>query len=150
MRRFLKIYSRLPSIAAAADKAGISESIVYRWKRTSPWFAERCKRAERSGIDYAFGRLFQKGVDNLDTAALLAILRAYRPEFQPKPKEVTHTHTETKVSASFASTTISASQLTDAEIAEMDRILKKMGVPEQLLQAEQLALEGATAKPPTP
>ena len=135
MRKFLAIYSRYPSVAWAADRAGVAESIVYRWKRISPWFAERCKRAERSALDYVYGALHHKAVAKLDTTALLAILRAYRPDFQPKPKEHNHKHTgQPPANVNVSNTHIAFGHFTDEEMELFDRLLAKAGVPEHMLK----------------
>jgi hypothetical protein len=42
---------------------------------------------------------------------------------------------EHTVHANFSSTSITAGHLTDDELETMDRLLKKMGVPEHLLKA---------------
>ncbi len=68
-----------------------------------------------------------------DLAALALIAKAQIPEFQAPPKQVPHMHTAPPTHVSVSSTSITFGHFTDEEMDTLDRLLKKAGVPEHLL-----------------
>jgi len=64
---------------------------------------------------------------------MLAILRAKDPWFQPKPKHVEHTHETAPPDVSLSNTTINVGILMDDELETLNRLLKKVGMPDQAL-----------------
>jgi hypothetical protein len=68
---------------------------------------------------------------------LLAILKARDPWFMPQPKQVTHEHKHDGPPPSVnisSMTNVAFGHFTDEEMETFDRLLKKAGVPEQLLK----------------
>jgi len=61
-----------------------------------------------------------------------AILKSRDPWFQPKPKQVEHTH-DTPANVRVSSANITMTVLVDDELETLNRLLKKVGVPDQAL-----------------
>ena len=55
MRKFLTRYARYSSIGDAADYAGVTARMVYKWQRNHPWFAARMHQAKVEAIDRVRG-----------------------------------------------------------------------------------------------
>jgi hypothetical protein len=85
-------------------------------------------------LDRVDGTIARKAVDNLELPALTFIARHRIPAYMPKPKEVQHKHEgPSPANVSISSTSIAFGHFTDDELETLDRLLKKAGVPEHLL-----------------
>src|SRR5690349_16937483 len=79
MRKFLTRYARYSSISDAADYAGVTARMVYKWQRNHPWFAARMLRAKVEAVDRVRGAGFRRAIDKMDTTAIFRILAANDP-----------------------------------------------------------------------
>ena len=102
-------------------------------QRTNRWFAARILQAKTEAVDRVRGAGFRRALDEMDTQAIFKILAARDPDFMPK-KEISHQHHgQAPASVSVSSTSIAFGHFTDDELETLDRLLKKAGVPEHLL-----------------
>jgi hypothetical protein len=141
MRAFLVHYEQWLSIAIAAECARISGRLPYIWKnrkdRTGRWFRLALTRAEHAGLQRLRGEGVRRAFQHSD-AVLLAILRARDSWFMPKDKAVppkTAIQVNATQNNNYANAQYSAAGLTDEELETIDRLLRKMGVPQALLEA---------------
>jgi hypothetical protein len=132
-RKFLEQYARYGSIEIAADVANVSWRHVYRWKRCSKWFERRCEIALAQYLDRVEGTIVKKGVDDLDLAALMFVARHRIPAYQAKPRELPPSPSAPPAKVNISSTNIAFGHFTDEEMETFGRLLKKCGVPEELL-----------------
>jgi hypothetical protein len=67
-------------LGGAAAATGLSRRALIDWRRDDPTFGQQCIDALEDIADIAEQELFRRGTKGGDTLALLAWLRAHRPE----------------------------------------------------------------------
>jgi hypothetical protein len=144
MRAFLEQYEDCLSHATAADRVGSSPRLPYTWKRRTDrlgrWFVLALERAEHVGVQRVRADAFHCARVKRSESAIFAILRARDPWLQPQPKQVEVKHRDAPPppsNVSISSTSIAFGHFTDEEMATFDRLLKKRGVPEHLINPTQ-------------
>lgn len=94
---FFRLFAASGSVAFAADRTGLSRSVLYRRKRTDPAFARRWAEAEELGVAKVRDEVFRRAVVGIkkpvfhagrqvgkvrhyDNRLLWSLLRSHDPE----------------------------------------------------------------------
>ena len=94
---FFRLYAASGSVAFAADRTGLSRSVLYRRKRNDPAFAKRWAEAQELGISKVRDEVFRRAllgvkkpvfyggakigkVTHHDNRLLWSLLRSHEPE----------------------------------------------------------------------
>ena len=83
------------------------------------------------------GTIVKKGVDDLELAALTFIARHRIPAYRPQPKQV--------VNISSTQVNVSVGHFTDEELETFERLLRKAGVPEHMINPAPVDVEAQVA-----
>ena len=111
---FLAELAHGASVTAAAEYAGVSRAMVFRWRRDDPEFARRWDEAVQMGVDRLEDEAHRRAVDGVvrpvyqggakvgevreySDTLLLAILRGKRPEVYARPETSTNVNVEVRV-----------------------------------------------------
>ena len=116
---FLAELAHGASVTAAAEYAGVSRAMVFRWRRDDPEFALRWEEAVQMGTDRLEDEAHRRAVHGVarpvyqggakvgeireySDMLLLAILRGKRPEVYARPETSTNVNVEVRVTRAQA------------------------------------------------
>jgi hypothetical protein len=143
---FLAELAHGASVTAAAEYAGVSRAMAFRWRRDDPEFAQRWEEAMQMGVDRLEDEAHRRAVHGVvrpvyqggakvgeireySDTLLLAILRGKRPEVYARPEAATNVNVEVKLTREQA----------------LER-LRQLGLPVPFIETE-FERNGETMKP---
>ena len=145
--RFLQAYPLAGSTIGASRIAKVNRASVYEWLKTQPEFKARLEDAKVEAIDHMREQAQEFIVEDRNATVLMFLMRKLDPELRDQPRvavervsdgmpppftpDVGHrtTVTETRTVSVENEGPVMASPkaLTDGELAELKRLLKKAG-----------------------